>query len=227
LESGLTPATVIDDEPLAYYNDGRDWRLFAGATDQFSLQFATAPFAENKDFKIWVPNNFDGKFMGKLTLRRGIELSHVARWSEEWRTQLSITAMRARYDQSFVSGSGAATVPSGSRLPGTPERSAFAEIAYTPRWWAGFNAAVEVVHVGRLYVDDANDDSAPAATVMNLRAGWKQRWGALEIEPLFRIDNATDRRYAGSVIVNEANRRFFEPAPTRNWLVSVTARYRF
>jgi iron complex outermembrane receptor protein len=30
-----------------------------------------------------------------------------------------------------------------------------------------------------------------------------------------------DRRYAGSVIVNEANGRFFEPAPGRTWLLGL------
>jgi iron complex outermembrane recepter protein len=49
----------------------------------------------------------------------------------------------------------------------------------------------------------------------------------IEVEPLLRLDNATNRRYAGSVIVNKANSRFFELAPIRNWLVSLTARYRF
>jgi iron complex outermembrane receptor protein len=52
-------------------------------------------------------------------------------------------------------------------------------------------------------------------------------WGAFEVRPLVRLENATDRRYAGSVIVNEANRRFFEPAPPRSWLAAVTVRYRF
>jgi iron complex outermembrane recepter protein len=30
-----------------------------------------------------------------------------------------------------------------------------------------------------------------------------------------------DARYIGSVIVNEANGRFFEPAPGRSWLAGV------
>lgn len=32
-----------------------------------------------------------------------------------------------------------------------------------------------------------------------------------------RVDNVFDRRYVGSVIVNEGNGRYFEPAPGRNW----------
>jgi penicillin-binding protein 1A len=72
LNSGMTPASLIDDTPLAYYFDGRDWRLLEGATDQYSINLATQPFAASPDFKIWVPNNFDGKFMGRITLRSAL-----------------------------------------------------------------------------------------------------------------------------------------------------------
>jgi penicillin-binding protein 1A len=75
LETGLTPATTIADEPLEYYYDGRDWKLFDATTSQYLVDFATAPFAVNEQFKIWVPSNFDSKFLGSQTLRRGLELS--------------------------------------------------------------------------------------------------------------------------------------------------------
>ena len=146
------------------------------------------------------------------TARRGVEIAYSGQWTQELRAAVSLTALRARFDN-------------GNRLPGTPERSAFAELVYAPA--AGVHAAVEMVHVGRIFVNDANEDCAPAATLVNLRAGLRRRLGALEIEPLLRLENATNRRYAGSVIVNEANRRFFEPALPRTWLASLTARYRF
>jgi penicillin-binding protein 1A len=75
LNTGMTAASLIDDSPLAYYYDGRDWRLLEGATDQYSIDLATAPFASSPDFKIWVPNNFDGKFLGRTTLRRALASS--------------------------------------------------------------------------------------------------------------------------------------------------------
>ncbi|MGZ5083425.1 MAG: TonB-dependent receptor family protein [Usitatibacter sp.] len=148
------------------------------------------------------------------THRRGGEVSYAARWGEDLRSTVAITALEAKFDN-------------GKHLPGAPERSAFAELVYAPRAAPGFESAVEVVHVGRLFVNDANDDSAPAATILSLRARYRTIVGGFELEPLLRLDNATNRRYAGSVIVNEANSRFFEAAPTRNWLVSLTARYRF
>jgi penicillin-binding protein 1A len=72
LQSGMTAASLIDDAPLAYYFDGRDYRLLEGATDQYSINLATQPFAQSPDFKIWVPNNFDGKFSGTITLKRAL-----------------------------------------------------------------------------------------------------------------------------------------------------------
>lgn len=160
------------------------------------------------------------------TSRRGAELQYVGQLAESWRTTLMLTALRARFDEDFISGSGASAVnvPAGNRLPGTPERSAFAELAWTPKAaWGGFNAGIEFVHTGKLFVHDDNRDAAPAATVMNLRAGFAQKAGAWTFRQLVRLENATDRTYAGSVIVNEANSRFFEPALPRNWMFSLTA----
>lgn len=157
------------------------------------------------------------------TSRRGVEMQYVGQIAPNWRTTLMLTALRARFDEAFVSGSGATAVqiPAGNRLPATPERSAFAELAWSP--WSGFDAGVEVVHTGRLYVNDANTDAAPAATVVNLRAGLSQKVGAWTFRQLLRLENVADKRYAGSVIVNEANGRFFEPALPRNWMLSLTA----
>lgn len=164
------------------------------------------------------------------TSRRGAELSYLGRYGPAWRATLALTALRARFDETFVSGSGpsATTIPAGNRLPGTPERSAFAELAWTPAGaWGGFNAGVELVHTGKLYVNDANSDAAPAATVLNLRAGFAQQVEGWTFSQLLRVDNATDRNYAGSVIVNEGLSRFFEPALPRNWLLAFTARHTF
>ena len=42
-----------------------------------------------------------------------------------------------------------------------------------------------------------------------------------------RVENPTDRRYAGSIIVSEARGRFFEPAPGRHALAGVQASLAF
>jgi iron complex outermembrane receptor protein len=222
--SGLN--TGLDASHSRHLEIGAKWRGAAQSVDLAAYDIRT-------DDELVVDVNTGGRSTFRnagRTKRQGVELLHTAQWTREWSTRIAFTLLDARFQESFTSGAGSAAtlVAAGNRLPGTPGRSAYAELAYAPRGaWSGLNAAVEVVHAGRLYVDDANSDATAPATIVNLRMGFLYREGALEIEPLVRLDNATDRRYVGSVIVNEANRRFFEAAPGRNWMVGMTGRYRF
>ena len=161
------------------------------------------------------------------TSRRGIELSHVGYISDALRSTVSLSAMRARFDDPFISGAGATpNVFSGNHLPGTPERNLFAELVWSPaNAWAGFSGGAEVVHTAKLYVNYTNTDSTSSSTVFNLRASFKQKFGGWEFSEMIRVDNVTDRYYAGSVIVNEGNSRFFERALPRNWTAGITAKY--
>ena len=204
--SGLN--TALDAAKGTHVEAGAKWRTAWHLLDAAAFEIRTRD-------EIVVDTNVGGRSTFRnagSTTRRGFELGYVGQWLSQLRATAAFTALDARFDN-------------GNRLPGTPPRSAFAELAWTPQEFV--HAAVEVVHTGRLYVNDANEDSAPAATVVNLRAGMKIAWRSLEIRPLVRLENATDRKYAGSVIVNEANRRFFEPAPPRNWMAAVAVSYRF
>lgn len=75
LLNDYTPATIIQDEPMAFYYDSKSWHLIEDATDQMTINNVIEPFLEMPDFKVWVPSNFDGKFLGKITLRKGLEKS--------------------------------------------------------------------------------------------------------------------------------------------------------
>ncbi|MFH1282796.1 MAG: PBP1A family penicillin-binding protein [bacterium] len=72
IQEGLTSSTTINDLPLAYYNDERDWRLLESATDTYSVELASAVFGPDK---AWVPKNWDNKYFGPVTIRRGLEQS--------------------------------------------------------------------------------------------------------------------------------------------------------
>lgn len=160
------------------------------------------------------------------TRRSGLELSHAAQWTPEWRSLLALSTLKAEFAEAFASSSGA-PVAAGNRIPGIADRSLFAELAWQPRAWAGFTGAVELVHRGSIVVDDLNTDRAAAVTLLNLRLGWEQKLGAWTLREQLRVDNLTDKAYFGSVIANDGNGRFFEPAPGRQWGLGVSATYRF
>jgi len=166
------------------------------------------------------------------TRRQGLELSATGRLPAGFSVQVAATWLEASYDADFLTCTGSpCTVPAtrvaaGLRLPGIPRASVFAELAWQHRPW-GFETALELRGVGRVFVDDLNTDAAPGYGTAALRAGWEQRRGRWTFREFLRVDNLADRSFAGSVIVNEGNRRYFEPAPGRQWLLGASAAYRF
>ena len=72
--------------------------------------------------------------------------------------------------------------------------------------------------------DDAGVLSVKRYDVLNLRVGRDVGIGRAVIAPMFAVNNALDRRYVGSMVINAtaagtAAPKFFEPAPGRTWLV--------
>lgn len=153
------------------------------------------------------------------TLRRGLELGGEARWGA-LHASAALTVMDAHFRDGFLTCAAApCTTPTlpvaaGRAMPGIARRQASALLAWeaTP----ASTVTLELQHRSALPVNDTGTDSAGGSTVAHL--GWRMHRdvGAWRVRPFARIDNLTDRRYAGSVIVNDANGRFFEPAPGRS-----------
>lgn len=75
LEKGYTPSSLIKDLEMVFYFDGKNWRVFDEAKDQYSLKLVSQPFMLSKNFDVWAPKNFGGRSSGFTTLRRALELS--------------------------------------------------------------------------------------------------------------------------------------------------------
>ncbi len=88
LENGYTAASIIDDLPILFVNDGRNWVLPPSNTTQLittlpdgtteettitsALQFDTSAYQPEQ---VWSPDNWDNKFFGPITLRKGLAMS--------------------------------------------------------------------------------------------------------------------------------------------------------
>ena len=163
------------------------------------------------------------------TRRQGVELAGRWQIAPEWRAQAALTWLDATYTDGFLTCAGvpctAPTVPvaAGNRIAGTMRRNAFAELSWrvAPRTEVG----AELRGQGGMMVNDINSDASRGTWVSALRATHSVPAGTGTLDLLARVDNLTDRRYAGSVVVADANARFFEPAPGRTWLLSATWRH--
>ncbi len=155
------------------------------------------------------------------TLRQGAELAVDSRLGGGVSTRLALTLLRAVYDQPF------GTVKQGSRLPGVPNANLFGELAWNSQGGA-VGAALEAIASGRVYAEDANVEiPAPGFAVLNVRLQAKQVLGGWQFKQFIRINNLTDRQYVGSLVVGDANKRFYEAAPGRNYLAGASAQYTF
>ncbi|GAB3548646.1 TonB-dependent receptor [Noviherbaspirillum agri] len=153
--------------------------------------------------------------------RRGFELSWAAQW-DRFGTQLGYTFLDARFRQPFTNAQGA-VIAAGNRLPGAPVHSLFTQIEFRPL--PAMTLGLEMRVESKAYVDDANTDAAPGYAVFNFRTGYEFALGRTTMYAFGRVDNLFDKHYAGSVIVNEGNQRYFEPAAGRRLFVGVRARF--
>ena len=213
----------------------RQWEL--GVKSQFGEDWAlnAAYFRARTSNEIAVLANTGGRSVFQnagTTKRDGVEAVLTGRWQGGWSAYASASYLDAVYRDSFLTCTAApcATptdrIAAGNRIPGIPRTSLFAELAWAHRPW-GLETAVEWRRVGKIYVDDSNSDAAPSSSVLNLRVSLAQKTGNWSLREFLRVDNVGNRNDVGSVIVNEGNSRFFEPAPGRTWLVGVNAGYQF
>ena len=157
------------------------------------------------------------------TARRGVELGLRA---EGGPVRAGLSYSYADYefvDYKVVTGTPptqTTTVYDGKRIPGIPTHQAQASVTLYNRWGHG---TVETVASSRTLVDDANSASAAGYAILNLRIGGRVPLGALgEAEPVVGMHNVFDRSYVGSVSVNAAGGRYYEPASGRALFVGVT-----
>lgn len=223
--SGASSGFNFDLKPSNSENHEVGIKAFIGATMRANL----AVYHIDTKNEITVLSNSGGRSVfqnaGK-TRRNGAELTLEGAWPNGVGALMSYSWLRAVYAESFCSGAcaPATLVAAGNRLPGVPSQTLYGELSWSDLA-LGLTTALEGKYAGKIYVDDVNSDAASAYFVVNLRVGFEQKAQSWRWQEFVRLDNIGNRQYAGSVIVNEGNQRFFEPASGRSYLVGVSASY--
>ncbi len=149
------------------------------------------------------------------TLREGVEFA----WNKKlWRDLTAIasyTYLDATFDSTVPAAGKISEIPEGNAIPGIAKNQAYASLAWQPSH--GLYGGVEVQYMDKVYVNDTNSDAAPSYSVTSANVGYAWVMGDWKVNSFARVDNLFDKNYAGSVIVNDGNGRYFEPADGRNW----------
>lgn len=193
--------------------------------------FSAALFQTDTDNEIVVASSIGGRSSYKnagQTRRRGLELALDQQFAENWRLRMAWTLLDATYRDSVCGDSLCSAenqVPRGNRLPGIARNMAYAALEYVPE--SGWYGGAELHYLSAIQTNDRNSEQAPAWAVTALNGGYKFRSGNWVLDLFGRVDNLFDRNYVGSVIVNEGNGRYFEPAPGRNYGVGASLSWEF
>ncbi len=161
------------------------------------------------------------------TSRTGVEISGKVLLHPHVQASLAGSWIDARFSQAYSNNS--STVASGNKLPGIPQSFVFSEllwssqtlVAVKTRTSLGTRAGLELTSAGRMFANDVNSASADGYTTLNAKLSQGWALGSALLTAYGRIDNLTDKRYVGSVIVNQAQLQYYEPAPGRSWTLGL------
>ncbi|HBZ3415790.1 TPA: TonB-dependent receptor [Klebsiella pneumoniae] len=186
--------------------------------------FTAALFQTNTDNEIVVDSSSGGRTSYKnagKTRRQGMELGLDQQFGESWRLKAAWTWLDATYRTNVCDDASC----NGNRIPGIARNMGYASFGYQPEqgWYAGS----DIRYMSDIMANDENTAKAPSWTMVGLTTGYKWSYGRMDMDLFGRIDNLFDREYVGSVIVNESNGRYYEPAPGRNYGIGLNLAWRF
>ncbi len=220
---------------MAYRPDGLggfNFDLEASSSDtyEFGLKsqnmlgdFTLAVFQTKTKDDIVSAGSVDGRATFRnadKTLREGVELT----WNKALWRDLVINASYGYLDATFDANVPekkddgkilASAIPSGNLIPGIAKQRAYASLAWKPK--AGLYGGVDAQYSDKIYVNDINTEVALSYTTISAYTGYVWNVSDWRVNTYARIDNMLDKNYIGSVIVNDGNGRFYEPADGRNW----------
>lgn len=191
-----------------------------------------ALFRADSQHELAVASNLGGRTTYQnidRSRRQGVEASFDTRIAARWHFNMAYTWLDASFRSPFLTcvSSSCATpdtpVAAGTRIPGVPRSNAYASLHYGAD--RGWQFDLDGQFMDAVPTDDLNTVSAPAYGLLGLGAGYIAQLGSWRTHLFARIDNALDRQYVGSVIVNDGNGRYFEPGPGRSFLLGVDLRW--
>ena len=157
------------------------------------------------------------------TRHRGVELSSDIAIVPGVRLDAVWTYADYRYRRySFTVSDTVVHTLDGRALPGIPQNWLNFTLRAQPAAFHGAWAEVQQTRSSGYLVSDTLSARAAPWWSTNVRVGWEGTTGGMRLAPFVGINNAVNHLYVGSVVINAARDRFYEPAPGRNFYVGLS-----
>ena len=230
---GFETPTINELSYRANNQSGLNFNLKPSTNDTYEIGsktrvgnglFTAALFQTMTDDEIVTDTSSGGRTTYKnagKTRRQGAELSLDQQFAGDWRVKMAWTYLDATYRTNVCGDDNC----NGNRMPGIARNMGFASLGYVPE--SGWYAGADMRYMSDIEANDENTAKAPSYTTVGLNTGYKFNYNNWMLDVFGRVDNLFDKEYVGSVIVNESNGRYYEPAPGRNYGVGLSVAYRF
>lgn len=205
----------------------RNYELGAKWHEDGGPSAALAVFRANTTDELAVARNVGGRssYQNVAQARRqGLEASLDVPLAAQFSVEFAYTYIDATFESSYRICTAPpcttpnVTVPAGARIPGVARHQGMTRF----KWHSGeWNAGLEIQGESGLGVNDQATESAPGFVVAHVEAGRNWETAAGRLRTFARIENLLDKTYIGSVIVNEANGRYYETGLGRNYLAGL------
>ena len=185
-----------------------------------AISASAAVFQVNSDNELMVDISQGGRTSYRnaaQTQRTGFELQLNWQQSAWLKHAVSAHVIEATFARDELSG---------KYLPGVAREQLSWRLEAQP-WQHDTQLNITTSYRSKVFTDDNNAESAPAAVLIDLAAIHRQQWRQLEFSYWLAINNLLDKTYVGSVIVNQSNGRSFEPAPGRVASAGISVKYQW
>lgn len=192
-----------------------------------ALEFDAAAFRSDTHDELAVRTSESGRSTYQNvgdTRRQGVEFSLTGQLADSWQVSAGFTHLQARFRSAFLACRSTpcamATMPvaASTRIPGVPENYGSLRIQHGRD--LGWHEGLDLTGVGSVTVNDTATQQAAGYGLIGVDVSYTFALAAsTRLQLSARADNLGNRRYIGSVIVNESNGRYFEPGPGRTWML--------
>ena len=214
-----TGATGLNTELEAATNRQQQWGIGYHPNEVFELTLTQ--FVIDTENEIVVDQSVGGRTTFRNaaeTEREGIELFGRYAINSTLRVQLAIQSLDAIYS---------AGQWSGNQLPGVAREQYQLGVQWLPFANDVLQLDLGAQQRSRIYTADNNQVYAPDYYTFDVGARGTFPVSSVQFDWWLKLANLTDENYVGSVIVNQANGRAFEPALGRNVTAGLKLTHQF
>jgi iron complex outermembrane receptor protein len=192
-----------------------------------ALEFDAAAFRSDTRNELTVDTNENGRATYQnvgSARRQGMEFSLTGQLGNDFQLSAGFTHLLASFRSPFLTCTTTpcavptTAVAAGTPIPGVPDNYGSLRLEHGTD--LGWREGLTLQGVGAVTVNDTDTQHAAGYGLIDIDTSYTFALGVTtRLQLSASIDNLADRRYIGTVIVNDSNGRYFEPGPDRTYML--------